>query len=71
MSKNVLTQIEKILIATTSNDHILYNCSEYGVFSKDKEITDPKCVFKECIGIVKLLENSDQLREKFKKEFKS
>lgn len=70
MARNVLTQIEKILIATTSDDHIIYNCSEHGIFSKDKEIKDVKCVFNGCTGKVKPVENSDQLREKFRKEFK-
>lgn len=61
MSKNVLNSIERLLILNVREDHNIYNCSEHGIFSKDKEITDYKCPFKSCNGSVSLIENVDKL----------
>lgn len=60
------TSVEKMLIANTDDIHIVYNCSQHGVFSRDKDIEKAICPFSNCSGSVNKIENIDKLREKFK-----
>lgn len=69
MSHNLIrpfTVVEKMLIANTDDSHIIYNCSQHGVFSRDKDIKEEMCPFSNCSGSIYKIENIDKLREKFK-----
>lgn len=57
---------EKMLIANSEDTHIVYNCSQHGVFQRDKDIEKVVCPFINCTGSVYKLENIEKLKDKFK-----
>lgn len=63
-----LLKIEKWLIATTTENETVYNCSEHGIFAKRNDVADGKCVHKDCNGIVSEVENINELRNQCKKD---
>jgi len=58
---------EKVIIAMHDDSVNTYQCSIHGVFSKRKDVDDKKCG-PNCKGEITVIENVNELKEKFKEE---
>lgn len=55
------------MIALANNDkYNTYHCEEHGIYQKRKDVDDQKCIY--CAKINSLVENINDLTEKYKKE---
>jgi len=63
-----LQKTEKMIIATVDDNYTTYDCSEHGIFQKRNDVDDGKCPYSTCKGVVSLVKNIGELKEKFKKE---
>ena len=50
------------------DNYTTYDCTEHGIFQKRKDVDDGKCPYSTCKGKVSLVENIDELKEKYKLE---
>jgi len=63
-----LQKTEKMIIAMVDDNYITYDCTEHGIFQKRKDVDDGKCPYSTCKGTVSLVENINELKEKYKLE---
>jgi hypothetical protein len=63
-----LQKTEKMIIAMADDNYTTYDCTEHGIYQKRKDVDDGKCPYSTCKGKVSLVENIDELKEKYKLE---
>ena len=62
-----ISKIEKNLIALGDNEkYNTYHCAEHGIYQKRKDVDDKKCIY--CKKENEVVENIDELKEKYRKE---
>jgi hypothetical protein len=65
-----LKKIEKIIIANMSDNYIVFDCTEHGIFGVRNDVQNTKCIYQNCNGNQSKIDNIEELKEKYR-EYKS
>lgn len=63
-----LSKVEKFIIAEYDEEFNAYYCSKHGIFMRSKDKDDGKCLYSNCEGVVTIVHDIEELKEKYKKE---